>query len=113
MVYSDLNIAFKITSFHFLCYVFLSLRSSDTRENPSTALRINQAKRKGAFPKVFFSIAENHFWFAKISPRLRDFLTQTKTYTGEKDYKALLWNVSNNIFNFIVKGLKLTTFESS
>jgi hypothetical protein len=47
-------------------------------------------KRKGAFFKVFFSEAENQFYFAKIFPGLQDFLTQNKTYTAEKDSKALL-----------------------
>jgi hypothetical protein len=47
-------------------------------------------KSKGAFSKVFFSKAENQFCFAKIFPGFQDFLTQNKTYTAEKDSKALL-----------------------
>jgi len=57
---------------------------------PFVGYKRKRNKRKGAFSKVFFSTAENQFCFAKIFPRLQDFLTQNKTYTAEKDSKALL-----------------------
>jgi len=68
--------------------VFLSLCSSDTSENETIL----------SAPEIFFSKAENQSYFAKIFPGLQDFLTQNKTYTPQKDFKALLWDVKHYVF---------------
>jgi len=47
-----------------------------------------ETKRKGAFFKVFFNFTENQIFFAKIFPRLQDFLTRNKSYTGEKRFQS-------------------------
>ncbi len=47
-----------------------------------------RTKRKGTFFKVFFNFTENQIYCAKIFPRLQDFLTQNKSYTGEKRFQS-------------------------
>ena len=71
----------------FLC----SPKGSSVKSAPDGAL---ETKRKGAFFKVFFNFIENQIHFAKLFPRLQGFLTQNKSYAGEKRCSKLCFGTS-------------------
>ena len=54
---SDLIKTFEQLIFHFLCYVFLSLCSSDTKEN--------ETKEKALFPRYFSAKLKTSFVLLK------------------------------------------------
>ncbi|MBQ4821521.1 hypothetical protein [Aquimarina sp. MMG016] len=56
----------------------------------------NETKEKALFSRYFFRLRrKNQICFAKIFPRLQDFLTQNKSYTGEKRFSKLCFGTSN------------------
>ncbi len=67
---------FKLNNFNLNFFSFSLLAQKKTKQ------------KKRLFFKVFFSCTENQISVAKIFPRFQDFLTQNKSYTGEKDFQS-------------------------
>ncbi|MBG6133387.1 hypothetical protein IWQ47_004797 [Aquimarina sp. EL_43] len=73
---------FKLNNFNLNFFSFSLLAQKKTKQ------------KKRLFFKVFFSCTENQISVAKIFPRFQDFLTQNKSYTGEKDFQKLRFGTS-------------------